>query len=144
MPKDPKKNLQRYQVQGGHLNEFEYQQSQSRLAEDSELPFTNQEGQPALSQMDRLAAVTAEAHQKVEKRKKAGTTQAGSVKQAAPRKRSSKKGAAKTAKKKSVKKKVTRTGTKNKAKKVAKKSTKRVARSSKKTTKKRSPTKRRS
>jgi hypothetical protein len=39
MPKDPKRNIQNYQLQGGNLNEFEFQKSQSEMAEESELPF---------------------------------------------------------------------------------------------------------
>ncbi len=44
MPKDPKRNIQSYQLQGGHLNEFEFQKSQSAMAEESELPFTERRG----------------------------------------------------------------------------------------------------
>ena len=33
MPKDATKNIDRYKVRGGHLNEFEYAQSQKELAE---------------------------------------------------------------------------------------------------------------
>jgi hypothetical protein len=46
MPKDPKRNIQSYQLRGGHLNEFEYQKSQAELAEDSELPFSEEAGKP--------------------------------------------------------------------------------------------------
>ena len=138
MPKDPKKNLQRYQIQGGHLNEFEFQRNQSKLAEESDLPFADQTGQPGLSQADRVAAVTAEAPQKVERRKKTGTAKAGSVKKTAPGKRSAKKGT-----RKSAKNTLTRPGTKKQRGGVkGKKSTKRVAKSSKKATKQRSTTKR--
>jgi hypothetical protein len=33
MPKDATKNIDRYKIRGGHLNEFEYAQSQKELAE---------------------------------------------------------------------------------------------------------------
>ena len=37
MPKDPAKNIDRYQMQGGELNEFEFQQNQEAIAQqDSE------------------------------------------------------------------------------------------------------------
>jgi hypothetical protein len=33
MPKDPKKNVDRYKVAGGHLNEFEFHRNQEQFAE---------------------------------------------------------------------------------------------------------------
>lgn len=33
MPKDAKKNVDRYKVAGGHLNEFEFHQNQSQVKE---------------------------------------------------------------------------------------------------------------
>jgi len=33
MPKDPTKNVDRYKVRGGDVNEFEYDQNQEALAE---------------------------------------------------------------------------------------------------------------
>jgi hypothetical protein len=70
MPKDPKRNIQNYQLQGGKLNEFEFQKSQSEMAEESELPFAVETDTPSVSQAKRIAEVTAEAHRKVEKRRK--------------------------------------------------------------------------
>jgi hypothetical protein len=40
MPKDATKNVDRYKVRGGQLNEFEYDQNQAALAEQK--PKTNQ------------------------------------------------------------------------------------------------------
>jgi len=34
MPKDPTKNIDRYKVRGGVINEYEYQEKQQVLAED--------------------------------------------------------------------------------------------------------------
>ena len=34
MPKDPSKNIDRYKIRGGTLNEFEYAENQEALAED--------------------------------------------------------------------------------------------------------------
>lgn len=33
MPKDPTKNVDRYKIKGGHLNEFDFTQRQEELAE---------------------------------------------------------------------------------------------------------------
>ena len=35
MPKDAKKNVDRYKVAGGHLNEFEFHQNQGQVNEPS-------------------------------------------------------------------------------------------------------------
>jgi hypothetical protein len=76
MPKDPKRNIQNYQLQGANLNEFEFQESQSEMAEESELPFAVETDNPNVSQAKRVAEVTSEAHRKVEKRKKRGDAKA--------------------------------------------------------------------
>ena len=36
MPKDAKKNVDRYKIRGGDLNEFEYQQNQGQVRESME------------------------------------------------------------------------------------------------------------
>jgi hypothetical protein len=36
MPKDPTENIGHYKVEGGHLNEFEFQKNQERMAEEEE------------------------------------------------------------------------------------------------------------
>ena len=33
MPKDPKRNVDRYKVRGGDINEYDYSQNQEQLAE---------------------------------------------------------------------------------------------------------------
>ena len=35
MPKDPKRNVDRYKVRGGDLNEFEYAQNQAQVKESA-------------------------------------------------------------------------------------------------------------
>ena len=35
MPKDAKKNVDRYKLDGGHLNEFEFHQNQGQLKEST-------------------------------------------------------------------------------------------------------------
>ena len=134
MPKDPKRNIQSYQIQGGHLNEFEFQKNQGEIGEESELPFTGEAEQPNLTQAEHVAAVTAEAHRKVEKRKKRGAGNPDSQRKVAARKASSKKVAGKSAKKKVAgtktkkRKQTTAGGARSKAAgKSAKKTTKRTA-----------------
>jgi hypothetical protein len=71
VPKDPKRNIQSYQIKGGDLNEFEFQKRQSEIAQESELPFTEETDKPDPTQaMERIAEVIAEAHRKVKKPKK--------------------------------------------------------------------------
>jgi hypothetical protein len=132
MPKDPKRNLQRYQIRGGHLNEFEFQKSQRELTEESKFPFGDQTGQPGLNQAEPDAASTPEAPRKAEKRRKPAASTAGGDLTSPPRKSPQKKGTSKSAKK---------TPTPSRARKnvkvalEAKKSTKKLAGASKKTTK---------
>ncbi|HEY3025569.1 MAG TPA: hypothetical protein VGJ55_05430 [Pyrinomonadaceae bacterium] len=99
MPKDPKRNIPNYQLQGGHLNEFEFQKSQGEMAEESELPFTDEADKANLDQVKRIARVAAEAHRKVEKRKKHRAVSAGGRQRIVPDKRSAKKSTRKPAKK---------------------------------------------
>jgi hypothetical protein len=41
MPKDPTKNVDRYKVRGGDINEFEYEQKQEAFAEQKNKAATN-------------------------------------------------------------------------------------------------------
>jgi hypothetical protein len=126
VPKDPKRNIQNYQLRGGHLNEFEFQKSQSEIAEDSELPVTENTDKPTPTQeMERIAEVTAEAHREVEKRKKRGLVKVGGRKSIVSAKRSAKKVASKSAKKDT-----TRAGTKKRAGAAGKRSAQKVVRRS--------------
>lgn len=34
MPKDPKKNIDRFKVRGGEINEYDFEQNQEELAEE--------------------------------------------------------------------------------------------------------------
>jgi hypothetical protein len=129
VPKDPKRNIQNYQLEGGHLNEFEFQKNQSEMAADSQLPFTDETDKPKPTEaMKRIAVVTAEALRKVEKRKKRGRVKPGQQSTGAG-KRSAKKVARKSTKKAtrwaSTKKRAS-AAVKRSAKKVATKSTKKA------------------
>lgn len=83
MPKDPKRSIQSYQLQGGNLNEFEFQKSQGEMAEESKPSSPVETDNPNVSQPKRAAEVTAEAHKKVEKRRRLGATKAQERKGAA-------------------------------------------------------------
>jgi hypothetical protein len=69
MPKDPKRNIQSYQVKGGDLNEFEFAKNQNEMVEEHESPFNAETQTPSPTPAQRVAEVTAEAHKTVEKRK---------------------------------------------------------------------------
>lgn len=100
MPKDPKRNIQSYQIQGGDLNEFEFQKGQSEMAEDTQLPFTDETAKPNPTQaMERIAEVTAKAHRKVEKRKKRRVAKASARQSITASKKSGRKVATKSVKK---------------------------------------------
>jgi len=124
MPKDPTRNIQSYQIQGGHLNEFEFQQDQAEMAHSSESPFPNEGEQANPDPAAHIAEVTAAAHRKVEKRKRLGLAP-GSGKKVAARKSSTKKVAKKAAKK--VIKKAAKKTAKKAGAKAAKKTAKRTA-----------------
>jgi len=117
LPKDPKRNIPSYQIEGGHLNEFEFQKSQSEMAEESKSPLTDKTEIPDLTQAERIAEVTAEAHKKVEKRKKRGLVagrnrQKGAARKGAAKKR---KGPPRKTARKSAKKRTAPAGTKKRA-----------------------------
>ncbi|HEU5236730.1 MAG TPA: hypothetical protein VFU37_06290 [Pyrinomonadaceae bacterium] len=44
MPRDPKRNIQNYQIEGRNLNEFEYAKNQGEIAQESEMPFKAETG----------------------------------------------------------------------------------------------------
>ena len=113
MPKDPTKNIQSYQIQGGHVNEFEYQQSQGEMAHESESELPFETDKPPQTQAERVAEVTATAHRKVEKLRKRGLVKTPA------RKKPARKVARKPAKK--APQKATRKAAKQATKKVAKK-----------------------
>ena len=100
MPKDPKRNIQNYQIKGGELNEFEFQKRQSEMAQESKFPFTQETDKPDPTQaMERIAEVTAEPVGKVEKRKKRTVAKTGARKKITAGKKSSRKVATKSVKK---------------------------------------------
>jgi hypothetical protein len=140
VPKDPKRNIQNYQLRGGHLNEYEFQKSQGEMVQESELPFNDETDTPNLAEATkRMAEVTAKAHRIVEQRKPRGPVKSGARKSIVSAKRSAKKVA-----RRSAKKTTTRLGAKKRASAASKRSTKKVAMKSTKKATTRAGTKKRS
>jgi len=110
MPKDPKRNIPSFQLQGGQLNEFEFQKNQSEMADESALPFNSETSKPNQDPAERVAETTAEAHRKVEQRRKRAVVKSKSRKKSPAGKKSAKKAAKKPAKKKPI-----RAGTKKRS-----------------------------
>jgi hypothetical protein len=126
VPKDPKRNIQNYQLRGGHLDEYAFQKNQGQMVQESELPFTDETDRLKLTQATkRVAEVIAEAHGIVEKRKQDGLVTTGGRRNIAVGKRSAKKVATKSTKKAGTKKRASATA-KRSAKKVATKSAKKI------------------
>ena len=114
MGREQMRNLETFKVGANEVNEFEYQQHQGELTEQLEHHGDQQnQDTPPLTEAERVEQIMADAHEKVEERKRRGTSSYGKKRPAA------KKPAAKKATKKSAAKKSTR---KAATKKVAKKS----------------------
>lgn len=45
MPKDPTRNIDRYQIDGGHLNEFEFHRNQEAMAQEERERFAQQQSE---------------------------------------------------------------------------------------------------
>lgn len=139
MPKDPKRNIQNYQLRGGHLNEYAFQKSQGEMVQESELPFNEQTDTPNLAEATkRMEEVTAKAHRIVEQRKTRGLVESRGRKSIVSIKKSAKKVATRSAKKTT-----TRPGTKKRAGAASKRSAKKVAMKSTKKATTRAGTKKR-
>jgi len=97
------RNLETFKVGANEVNEFEYQQHQGELTEQLEHHGDQQnQDTPPLTDAERVEQIMADAHEKVEERKRRGTSSYGKKRTAA------KKPAAKKATKKSAAKKSTR------------------------------------
>jgi hypothetical protein len=84
VPKDPTKNIDRYKIEGGHLNEFEFQKQQEELAEQRNQPLDNLiPGTPPEVLAERAQEREAEAPQTTSKKSK----KAKPVKKAKPAKK---------------------------------------------------------
>ena len=81
MPKDPKKNVDRYKIRGGDINEFEYDQNQEAFAEQKTKAPTNLiPGTPPEAKAQKLRPVVASkaAQKGTKKAAKASTKKAAS------------------------------------------------------------------
>ena len=114
MPKDASKNVDRYKIAGGHLNEFEFHQNQGQLKElekpahgatARELMANKVATKTAMAEATKKAATeaTKKAANKVAT-KKAATKATKKVATKASKKRATKKGATRKAAKKARKK----------------------------------------
>ena len=106
MPKDASKNVDRYKIAGGHLNEFEFHQNQGQLKE-LEKPAQGATARKLMANKVATKTARAEATKKAaaEATKKAATKATKkSAKKTATKKRATKKGATKKAAKKARKK----------------------------------------
>lgn len=109
MPKDPKKNVDRYKVRGGDINEFEYHENQEAFAEQKASAGANlipgtppeekaKEMRPVVAKKSAKKAVKKAAKKATTKKaaKKASvTTRGASAKKLAARKAAKKKAAKK-------------------------------------------------
>lgn len=91
MPKDPTKNIARYKIAGGEMNEFEFQQNQEQLAEQRSSDLENLI--PGTPPEQRVEAVTERAEEVVE-------TQANATSAKPSKKRPTRKATRKAASKK--------------------------------------------
>ena len=100
MPKDASKNVDRYKIAGGHLNEFEFHQNQGQLKE-LEKPA---QGATARKLMANKVATKKAATKATKKRATKSTKKVATKATKATKKRATKKGATKKAAKKARKK----------------------------------------
>ena len=128
------RNLERLGVGTGDINEFEYQKNQGELTEQLEHQGDREGAVPeATTTAERVQQVIADAHEKVEERKRKGLNRAAkkkaparkaAAKKPAAKKLTSKRSPAKKSTQKSAARKSAKTST---TKSAAKKSTKKVA-----------------
>ncbi len=101
MPKDPKKNVDRYKVRGGDINEFEYDKNQEALAEHRAsaganlIPGTPPEEKAAQKMQPVKKAAKKNATTKKPAKKASVATRGASAKKLAARKAATKKAAKK-------------------------------------------------
>ena len=102
MPKDPTKNVDRYKIRGGNINEFEYDQNQEAFAANKAgggakmIPGTPpeekaKEMRPVVAKKPAKKAAKKEATAKKAAKKASATTRGASAKKLAARKAAKKK-----------------------------------------------------
>lgn len=119
MGRDQMRNLETFKVGANEVNEFEYQQHQGELTEQLEHHGDQQnQDTPQITEAERVEQIMAEAHEKVEERKRRGTSSYGKKRPAA-KKQAAKKVTKKLAAKKSSRKATTKAAKKSTPKKPA-------------------------
>jgi hypothetical protein len=73
MGREQMRNLETFKIGGTQVNEFEYQKNQGQLTEQHEQHTGEGDTSKPLSKAERVKQVMADAHKKVEKRKKKET-----------------------------------------------------------------------
>ena len=86
MGREQMRNLETFKIGGTQVNEFEYQKNQGQLTEQHEQHTGEPDSSKPLTQAERVKQVMADAHKKVEKRKKKETDK-GTRKKAATKRR---------------------------------------------------------
>ena len=96
MPKDATRNIDRYKIRGGELNEFDFHQNQEQFAEQQKPTTTGLiPGTPPEVKAERLRALAKKAASAATKKTSRKPTQAAPVKAAGAKKPASKKAAKK-------------------------------------------------
>ena len=85
MGREQMRNLETFKIGGTQVNEFEYQKNQGQLTEQHEQHTGEGDNSKPLSKAERVKQVMADAHKKVEKRKKKETGKATKKKAATKR-----------------------------------------------------------
>ncbi len=76
MGREQMRNLETFKIGGTQVNEFEYQKNQGQLTEQHEPHSGEGDNSKPLTKAERVKQVMADAHKKVEKRKKKETAKA--------------------------------------------------------------------
>ena len=104
MPKDAKKNVDRYKIRGGDLNEFEFTQNQAAFVAEQTVPTSLIPGTPP----EAKALRAEELAKKAQKRSPKKPAKAASKKAAGTKKSSKRASGKKSAAKKATKKRATK------------------------------------
>ncbi len=80
MGREQMRNLETFRIGGTQVNEFEYQKNQGEMTEQLEQHPDEAAGTKRPTQAERVERIMAEAHRKVEKRRKKGASKAGQSK----------------------------------------------------------------
>ena len=122
MGRDQMRNLEAFKIGTGAVNEFEYQQHQGELAEQLQHQRDEQNSEPEATptEAERIEKIMADAHEKVEERKRRGRSSYSSGKSETKKARTKKSATrGSTTKKSALKRSAAKRSTKKSAKKSA-------------------------